>query len=146
MRKFLYAGSTIFALLAGFYLFFFHYTDLNHATIVRNLSTGKLRCDVANGAHVTPFWYQAVRIDTRPVRVCITTTARTMNCKLVQFEPGAYEKFIQTQGFKYYWWANRLSFNSGYGEEYRGVQDILRGYAFSVEKFPFLKVLREFDP
>ena len=96
------------------------------------------------GGHPPSPGVAVARVDTRPVRVCITSTSRGFNCRLVQFEPRAYRQFVATQGFHYYWWSNRISFNLGYNEEYRGVKDLMRGYAFSVNKYSFLKLLKEY--
>jgi hypothetical protein len=84
-------------------------------------------------------------VDTRPVRVCITSTSRSFDCRLVQFQPSEYREFVATQGFYYYWWSNRISFNAGYDEEYRGMKDVLRGYAYSAKPYSFVKTLRTYD-
>jgi hypothetical protein len=52
---------------------------------------------------------------------------------------------VKTEGFYYYWWANRLSFNLGYDQEYRGVRDLMRGYAYSPHHYPFLVVKDEYQ-
>ena len=135
-----------FGVLTGFYLSCVHFTDQYHVAIVRNNFTGEVWCDMRGGIHLTAPWTQASRIDTRPQRVCITTTAMAYNCKLVQFQPEAYGEFVKVQGFYYYWWANRISFNLGYGEEYRGMKDILRGFAFGAVQYPFLTVLADYAP
>jgi hypothetical protein len=78
------------------------------------------------------------------MRVCITSASRGFNCKLVQFVPSDYREFVAVQGFSYYWWANRISFNSGYSEEYRGMRDLMRGYTYSVKQYPFIKILEDY--
>ncbi len=52
-----------------------------------------------------PFLVRVYTIDTRPVQVCITanvsgstTTARTLNCKLVRFNPEGFVTWIEYQG------------------------------------------------
>ncbi len=112
--------------------------------ITRNLFTGEVKLQDHGGYHLRVPWVQVARIDTRPARVCITSATRAFNCKLVQFEPSAYKEFVAVQGFRYYWWANRFSFNSGYAEEYRGMRDILRGYAYGVKQYPFVTILRDY--
>jgi hypothetical protein len=122
-----------------------HFTDQYTVAIVRNNFSGEVWCDIKGGFHLTAPWVQAARIDTRPQRVCVTTTARAYNCKLVEFDPTGYREFVKTQGFYYYWWANRISFNLSYPDEYRGMKDLLRGFAFSYHKYPFLRVLEEYQ-
>lgn len=145
MRKLSIAGMLICAVLLLFYLFCVHYTDQYQIAIVRNLRTGELYCDTQAGIHFTAPWVQAARIDTRPARVCITSASRAFNCKLVQFEPAYYREFVAVEGFRYYWWANRISFNWGYSDEYRGMKDILRGYAYSLKRYSFVTVLRDYE-
>jgi len=64
--------------------------------------------------------------------------------KLVQFEPKYFKEFVAVQGFHYYWLSNRISFNLGYSDEYRGMKDLLRGYAYGVKKYQFVSVLRDY--
>jgi len=97
------------------------------------------------GRHLTPPWVFVAKLDTRPVRVCVTSASRSVNCRLVQFDERLYEDFVRTEGFRYYWWDNRFSFNFGYPEEYRGFRDVMRGYAYSVKKYPFIKVVESYQ-
>ena len=140
---------TIFVLccLVVAYLTTVNHTEANEVAITWNFMSGELALQDNNhaGYHFTVPWVKVARIDTRPARVCITSNTRAFNCKLVQFVPSAYKEFVSVQGFYYYWWTNRISFNLGYNEEYRGVRDILRGYAFGIKQYSFLKILRDFD-
>ena len=129
-------------------VFIVYFPFVNHlepfdAGIARNFVTGELYIQKP-GWNVTPPWVAVARVDLRPARVCITTASRAFNCKLVQFNPSEYELFVETEGFHYYWWYNRFSFNWGYSEEYRGVRDILRGYAYSAKLYPFITVLVDY--
>ena len=143
MKKIIIVAGSCF-LVGLFYLAFVNYTEAYEVGIARNFVTGELVLQDHGGFHITAAWVQISRIDTRPVRVCITSDTRAFNCKLVQFEPSAYKEFVAVQGFQYYWLANRISFNFGYTEEYRGTKDILRGYAFGVQKYPFVTILRDY--
>lgn len=137
--------NIILSVLLGFifiYLPFLHYTEPTEVGIARNLVTGDLYLD-APGWNVSAPWVAVAKIDVRPTRVCVTTAGRGFSCKLVQFHKDAYREFVQTEGFYYYWWANRISVNFGYGEEYRGVRDLLRGYAYGVMPYPFIKILQD---
>lgn len=128
------------------YLALFNYVELNHVGIARNIITGKVYLQQP-GMYITAPWVMVSRIDTRPTRVCITTSGRGYNCKLVQFNPAHYQEFVAVEGFRYYWWANRISFNWGYDEEYRGMKDLLRGHAYGTKKYPFIIILEEYpDP
>jgi len=144
MKKLITFAGTICCLLGLSYLVFVNHLEAYQIGIARNFVTGEVKLQDRGGYHFTAPWVQVARIDTRPFRVCITSATGAFNCKLVQFEPSAYKEFVAVQGFQYYWWANRISFNFGYTEEYRGVKDILRGYTYGVKKYQFVTVLRDY--
>ena len=148
MKKLVIAG-TICSLFGLFYLVFVNHLEAYQIGITRNWATGEVTIQNlgkdTGGFYFTAPWVQVARIDTRPMRVCITSATRAFSCKLVEFEPSAYKEFVAVQGWQYYWWANRISFNFGYAEEYRGVKDILRGYAYSVKRYRFLKISEEYQ-
>ncbi len=114
-----------------FYIFYFYNVDSYHAAISRDLISGKTYIEQSTGWQVSSPWVQVVKIDMRPFKICLTSTTSTINCKLVQFDTTGWKELISRESFQYYWFRNRLSFNSGYQEEYRGFKDILRGYAFN---------------
>jgi hypothetical protein len=134
-----------FVPISLFYLLFLNYTEPTQIGIARNYVSGEMWVQEGGGWHFTAPWTLVAKIDVRPMRVAVTTTGRGFSAKLVQFEPKAWREFVATEGFRYYWWANRLSFNFGYDEEYRGVKDILRGYAYSAKKYPFITILKEYE-
>lgn len=107
--------------------------------IERNILSGEMSLQTA-GWHFTSPFSRVARIDIRPMRVSITTSGHGYSSKLVRFNTDEWELFVKTEGFRYYWWDNRLSFNSGYAEEYRGLRDIIRGYAYSDIIPPFIIV------
>ena len=143
MKKIRNVGIVIL-ILGLFWLSCIHYTEAYLLGVRWNLVTGELQKDEAAGFHITPPWVLVSRIDIRPMRVCVTTTGRGFNCLLIQFVPEHWHEFAMTEGFRYWWWANRISFNLGYDTEYRGLKDIFRGYAYGVKKYPFIKVLKEY--
>lgn len=126
------------------YLGCVHYTSLGTVGLERNQVTGVISLDHP-GWNFTPPWVWVAKLDVRPQRVCLTTTARAFNCRLVQFNPAAAQEFVATEGWRYYWWSNRFSWNTGYDEEYRGWRDVLRGYAYGSKPYPFVTVLREYQ-
>lgn len=126
------------------YLLFFHYTEPTEVGIVRNWVSGGVRLDTP-GWNITGLWVTVAKVDTRPMRVCVTSAGRGFNCRLVEFRPEGYQEFVAAEGFYYYWWANRISLNFGYDEEYRGVRDLLRGHAYGVRQYSFVKILREYQ-
>ena len=143
MRKFLLGGFCLFFLLL-FCILCIHYLEFTEVGIGYKLTTGEVELISKAGWNFRPPWVLVAKIDTRPVRVCITSAGRGFNCKLVQFQSTAYKEFVAIEGFRFYWWANRISFNFGYKEEYRGMKDILRGHAFGVEKYSFFKILEDY--
>ncbi|MEK7498986.1 MAG: hypothetical protein AAB649_00075 [Patescibacteria group bacterium] len=112
--------------------------------IARNHISGKIWIQEGGGFFVGPPWVWVARVDTRPIRVAVTSAGRGYSAKLVQFDKQGWKEFVELEGWRYYWWANRISINFGYNEEYRGMKDILRGYAYSPKKYSFLVVLEEY--
>lgn len=128
-----------------FYTLFLNYTEPTQVGIARNWFSGEMRLQEGGGWHVSAPWVWVVRIDTRPMRVAVTSAGRGYSGKLVMFDPKEWREFVQTEGWHYYWWYNRFSFNFGYAEEYRGMRDIMRGYAFGAKKYSFIKILNEYE-
>ncbi len=137
-------GFLILAVLMLFYLVFVNYTEPTEIGIARNFVTGKMWCQTNAGWHLTSPVTRVAKIDTRPRRVVVSSAGHGYSAKLVQFDPQGWEEFVATEGFSYYWWYNRFSFNGGYHEEHRGMADILRGYAYSAKRYSFIKVLEEY--
>lgn len=125
-----------------FYVFCYHYTDSYEFGITYNMFTGEIKPDKRTGHHITAPWVRATKIDTRPQRVCIASKARNMNCRLVQFDTSQWRELIKIEGFRYYWWDNRISFNSGQ-ETYRGVRNLLLGHAYGENRCSCVKILQE---
>jgi hypothetical protein len=121
----------------------FHWTGIHQIAIKRNLITGVIEIDSIAGINVSVPWVQVSRIDTRPRRLCIDCDCRSLNCKLVEFKKEGWKEFVDREGFRYYWLSNRLSFNSGSKQEYRGTNWILRGYAYDNQSHSFIKITKE---
>ncbi len=141
-RRSLLACCLIFLPIFFFYLGFLNYTEPTEVGIARNVITGEMWLQ-GGGWHRTMPWVFVSSVDTRPMRVGVTTAGHGFSAKLVQFNVNKWREFVKTEGFRYYWWSNRISFNFGYDEEYRGMKDILRGYAYGVKKYPFVIILEE---
>jgi hypothetical protein len=125
--------------LSFFYFFCFHYINVHEVGIRRNIINGELSIDKTPGMYISAPWVQVAKIDTRPQRLCIECDCRNITCILVSFNPEGWREFVQKEGFRYYWWSNRFSFNSSHKNEYRGMKDILKGYAFDGYQYSFLK-------
>ena len=97
------------------------------------------------GWHFTLPWVFVSKIDTRPMRVAVTTSGHGYSAKLVRFNTDGWQEFVAIEGFRYYWWSNRFSINFGYDEEYRGMKDIMRGHAYSAKKYSFVDVITEYQ-
>lgn len=130
----------VFSLVLLFWLSFFSYTDSYHYSIGRNLITGEVWISEPSGMSISSPWTQISRIDIRPIRSCIDCSCNNINCKLISFNPNGYLEFIEKEGFEYYWWRNRFSFNYGNKFEYRGLSNILRGYSFDEIQYGFLTI------
>ena len=133
---------TGFSILFLFWLFCLHYNDSYHFSVSRNYISGELKGEKAGGLHFSAPWVQVIKFDTRPFKVCLDCSCRNTNCKLIAFNPNGWKDFIDREGIKYYWFANRLSFNIGQDQEYRGIHHVLRGYAYDNE-YSFITVLND---
>lgn len=122
-----------------------HYLEYKVVGLTWNPFNGNVELVEKSGWNIRPPWVLLSKIDTKPTRVCITSAGRGVNCVLVKFEPDHYQEFVATEGFHLYWWYNRLSYNFGYNEEYRGMKDVLRGYAFGVQKYSFITVVESYN-
>lgn len=77
-----------------------------------------------------PLWYDVYKLDLRPGQVCMNANQRVLNCKLVKFNPGGFDTFIEWHG-------------PGAGQD-NGIYEILRSYAFNVNNgrdCPFLTIM-----
>jgi hypothetical protein len=124
------------------YLAFYHYTDSYEFGITYNCFTGEIKPDKHTGHHFTTPWVLATKIDTRPQMVCIASASRNLNCRLVQFDTSQWRELIKFEGFRYYWWYNRFSFNSGQ-QTFRGVRNLLLGHSYGKSRGSFVKILEE---
>lgn len=131
-------------LIFCFYLLCLNHLEPHEFGIVRSRLTSNMWTQHA-GWHLTAPWASVSVIDTRPMRVSVDSSGRSCSAKLVQFVPEEWEEFIKTEGFRYYWWSNRISFNLGYEEENRGMRDLMRGYAYGAKKYKFIRVLNEYQ-
>lgn len=124
-----------------------NYLDAHQIGIARNSITGEMWMQGPGGIYVTGPWVRVSRIDTRPMRLSIESAGRAYSGKLVQFQPEHWEQFVEVEGFRYWWWANRFSYNWGHEEEYRGVRNLLRGYAYSPKRddYRFIVILNEYS-
>jgi len=136
------AFACVAGLLFLFWLTCVHHTEAARVGIMRNVFTGEMSTDTP-GWNITAPWVKVVKIDLRPMRLCITSAGKGYNCKLVQFQESEWREFVATEGFYYWWWANRASFNLGYDEEYRGIKDLMRGYAYAATKYNFIVVVQQ---
>ncbi len=142
-KKFIIWASASFISLMLFYLFFLNYVEPTQIGIARNSITGQMWLQ-SGGWHVTNPWTRVARIDTRPMRIAVMSAGHGYHARLVRFVPQHWKTFVEIEGFRYYWWYNRFSFNGGHREEYRGMRDIMRGYGYSAKKYPFIEILSEY--
>jgi len=133
-----YHIDIVFGVIIIFWLSIVNYNSQHHISLNQNLFTGELTLK-KGGIHFSAPWVLSTRIDTRPFRVCLDCGCKNISCKLVSFNPDGWEDFVNREGFKYYWFTNRLSFNFGYDHEYRGIKSILKGYTDG-NKYSFINV------
>lgn len=83
-----------------------------------------------------PFVTHVNTIDLRPMQLCISANRRTLNCKLVKFDPEGLDLFLT--------WHGRDDYDIE-SEGIGGLRDILKSYAFdeSGTVYPFLTIMSE---
>lgn len=96
---------------------------------------------IGPGVTITPPWVQILRIDIRPKKYCIECVCRNKTCRLVSFNSDGWREFIDREGFNYFWFRNRISFNSH--KTYRGIESVIRGYSLDNDKYEFIKIHSE---
>ncbi len=136
--KWIFLSSILFVV----YLGTFHYTDNYQVGIRYNVFTGEISKDDHSGFHFSPPWVLVVRVDTRPHKVCIVSATRNLNCRLVRFNPDRFKELIQYEGFHYYWWYNRISFNMGQ-ETYRGLDNLFLGHAYGENRCSCIEIIED---
>lgn len=131
-----------FSIVLG-YCMFFNFLTYHEVGLARNIITKNVWLQEP-GLHFTHPFVIVTRLDTRPMRVGVHSSSRSASAKLVRFVPQYWQEFVKTEGWRLYWWSNRLSFNWSYPEEYRGWRDVMRGYAYSAKPYPFIEVIEEY--
>jgi hypothetical protein len=115
------------------------YIEPGEAGIEWRPISGQIRLLDTPGWQFSAPWAFVTVIDTRPQRLCLTSSVHAApNCRLASFDTRHYREFIAVEGWSYYWFRNRLSFNFGHPETYRGWRDVMRGYAFSEKPYDFI--------
>lgn len=141
--KHIFSIGFVFLILFSTYLTNMNWLEPTQIGITKNVFTGTIGIQNRAGLHLTPIYVFVARIDTRPIRVSIESDSRSASAKLVQFKSEYWQTFVKTEGWRYYWWSNRISFNLGYRVEHRGMKDVLRGYAYSNKQYPFIDIVEE---
>lgn len=109
----------------------FDHVPPSHIGVAYNSWSGQITVQQKPGWYVTSPLTFVMRIDTKPMRVTIITTANVIVSKLVQFKQEGVNDFLQRQGF-------------GYMFPYRQ-KLIMVGYAYSGKQYRFLGVLEDPD-
>lgn len=129
---------SVIGILFTFYLTSFNFLNMSEVSLNYNIIDGNVTCDTVSGIKLSAPWVLVNVVDIRPIKVCVDCSCRNLTCKLIAFNPKEYKIFVQKEGWSYFWWRNRLSFNSGNKQEYRGLKNVIRGYAFDDVEYKFL--------
>ena len=124
------------------YLAFFNYVGPDEIGISKNIFSEEVNVQNNQGWYATAPWVRVSKIPTKPFPVSVDSAGRGRGMvKWVQFNPNHWKDFIFEEGFRWWWLDNRLSINLGHDRESRGVENVLRGYAFDKRTHPFLFVI-----
>lgn len=89
-------------------------------------------------------WIQVVRINRYPIKICLECDCRNIDCRLISFNSKGWKDFIDREGFQYFWFKNRYSINLT-EKEYRGIEYVLRGYAFDNKQYSFINKVKTIE-
>lgn len=149
LRKYFAIAAALSAPVAFvFWLLCLNHIALQEVGIAYDSWDGSVTVQHQPGWHVTGPTVRVAAISMLPTQVCVFAGYRITSCKLVRFVPSdeGVAAFIAQQGFHYYdSGAGGVGCNSP-AYTCSGVAAILKGYAFSGEKQPFVEVLREENP
>lgn len=67
---------------------------------------------LSSGRHFMSPFTLVSRIPTNPVKVCINGKNYSTNCKLLSFRKSEWRELIRLEGWRYYWWDNRLTIST----------------------------------
>jgi hypothetical protein len=112
-----------------FWIVFLNHVDINEVGIAYNSIGGKVWVQSKPGWYVTPPTVRVATITTLPLTVTIASEAKVINTKIVRFNPDGIDEFIRLQGFSYF--------------SNQSIENVLLGYAYSGQKWPFLEVIQE---
>jgi hypothetical protein len=107
-------------------------------SIYKNIFSGEMGV-YKSGLHISPPWVITRKINLEPRRFCIQCDCRNSTCNLIRFNPDGWKEFIDKEGFRFYWFSNRISFNQS-NITYRGLDNILYGYSFDSMEYGFIEV------
>lgn len=116
-----------------FWLMCINHISINQIGIAYNSIDGSVTVQDAPGFYITSPTTFVAKISTLPRRVNIPTNAVVINTKYVRFNKDGVEEYVKLQGFDW------LLSDSG-------MDNILMGYAFSGNEYPFLEVLQGGGP
>lgn len=124
--------AVAFVGLFFFYLFYLNHLDINEVGVVYDSWDGKVWLQTEPGWYVTSFFVKVEPLSTLPRVIKIPSNANLIVSKVVQLDIDGIPELINMQGFSY-------SLNSE-------LDNIFLGYAFSGQRFPFLRIVQEAEP
>src|SRR5258708_4348758 len=127
--KWLVGLGVVAVLAVAFYCLFLNHVDINEIGVAYNSIGGKVWVQDRPGWYLTSPFVEVATITTLPLKVTIPSEAKVINTKIIRFNPVGVDQFIRMQGFSYF--------------TDQGLENILMGYAFSGETYPFLEVMQE---
>jgi hypothetical protein len=126
------AGGIAICLATVFWLFCLNHVNVTDIGITYNSITGEIGVQEHPGWYATSPFTRVAHMSLLPMRITIPSQARIINQKMVRFRKEGAIEFVKLQGFS-------MMLNS---EQ----ENIMLGYAFSGQKFPFLEILEEPKP
>lgn len=127
--KWTIAACVLVVAVLLFYIAFLNHVAINEIGVAYNSIGGKVWVQDRPGWYFTAPTVEVAVIPTVPLKITIPSEAKVINTKIVRFNPRGVDEFIRLQGFSYF--------------SNQGIENILMGYAFSGQKYPFMDILQE---
>lgn len=113
----------------GYYVLCLNHVDVTEIGVAYNSVDGTVTVQEHPGWYKTSIMTRVTTLSTLPIRVTIPSEATIINSKIVRFNPKGATEFIKRQGFS---WDLKTK-----------EENILLGYAYSGQKYPFMDIIEE---
>lgn len=121
-------GAVALIISLFFYILCLNHVTVNQVGIAYNSIDGTVTKQEHPGWYRTSVFVSVGYVSTLPITVTIPSEAKVINAKVVRFKVSGLDEYIKLQGF-----------STSMGSK---LENILLGYAYSGQDYPFLEVIQ----